>query len=125
MHTCTCLWTGALADDLDMDAADARQAHRRRRALHYRRIVEDGALYAQPFSEGGAYDGATGVAPFSTTATRVPGGWKINGRKIFASLSGAADYYGILCGEPREGEAPSRKRHDVSSPCPPARRVSR
>ena len=63
MHTCSCLWPGALADDLDMDA-EVRQAHRRRRALHYRRIVEDGALYAQPFSEGGAYDGATGVAPF-------------------------------------------------------------
>ena len=108
MHTATCLWTGALADDLEM-VADERQAHERRRALHYRRIVEDGALYAQPFSEGGGYDGATGVAPFSTTATRVPGGWKVNGRNIFASLSGAADYYGILCGEPREGEAPSRK----------------
>jgi alkylation response protein AidB-like acyl-CoA dehydrogenase len=108
MHTSTCLWTGALADDLEM-TADERQAHQRRRALHYRRIVEEGALYAQPFSEGGGYDGATGVAPFSTTATCVPGGWKVNGRKIFASLSGAADYYGILCGEPREGEAPSRK----------------
>ena len=49
-----------------------------------------------------------GVAPFSTTASAVEGGWTINGRKIFASLAGAADYYGILCGEPREGEAPSR-----------------
>ena len=108
MHTCSCLWPGALADDLDMDA-EVRQAHRRRRALHYRRIVEDGALYAQPFSEGGAYDGATGVAPFSTTAQPVEGGWIVNGRKIFASLAGAADHYGILCGEARPGEQASRR----------------
>src|SRR5882757_11317508 len=108
MHTCTCLWTGALADDLDM-ARDDREQHLRRRALHYRRIVEDGALYAQPFSEGGAYDGATGVAPFSTTAQRVDGGWRVNGRKIFASLAGAADYYGILCGEAEPGEQASRR----------------
>ena len=108
MHTCSCLWPGALADDLDMDA-EVRHAHRRRRALHYRRIVEDGALYAQPFSEGGAYDGATGVVPFSTTAQRVDGGWRVNGRKIFASLAGAADYYGILCGEAEPGEQASRR----------------
>ena len=42
---------------------------------------------------------AAGKAPFGTTATKVDGGWKINGRKIFASLSGAANYYGVLCTE--------------------------
>src|SRR5207237_2904926 len=31
MHSCSCLWPGALADDLDMDAKD-RRTHRRRRA---------------------------------------------------------------------------------------------
>ena len=108
MHTCSCLWTGALADDLDMSGEERRQ-HLRRRTLHYRRVIADGALYAQPFSEGGNYDGATGVAPFSTTAKRVDGGWLVNGRKIFASLSGSADYYGILCGEARPGEQPSRR----------------
>ncbi|GBD42445.1 Putative acyl-CoA dehydrogenase YdbM [bacterium HR39] len=40
--------------------------------------------------------------PFSTTARRVPGGWVVNGRKIFASLAGHADYYGVLCTEVRE-----------------------
>src|SRR5262245_9156825 len=53
MHVCSTLWTGALADDLQMSAAE-RAEHDRRRRLHYRRIVADGALYSQPFSEGGA-----------------------------------------------------------------------
>ncbi len=108
MHVCTCLWTGALADDLDM-ARDDRREHLRRRALHYRRVIAEGALYAQPFSEGGAYDGATGVTPFSTSAKRVNGGWLVNGKKIFASLAGSADYYGILCGEVSPGEQSSRR----------------
>lgn len=96
MHVCSCLWSGPLADDLEMSAED-RAAHERRRAGHYRRIVEDGAIYAQPFSEGGA--AAAGAAAFSTTARRVPGGFVVNGKKIFASLSGSADYYGVLCTE--------------------------
>jgi len=51
MHTCTCLWTGTLADDLDM-AGDDRREHQRRRAVHYRRVVAEGAVYAQPFFGG-------------------------------------------------------------------------
>ena len=37
------------------------------------------------------------------------GGWLVNGRKIFASLSGAADYYGILCTETRATSIPTRR----------------
>ena len=96
MHVCSTLWTGALADDLDM-SEEQRARHERHRAKHYRRIVEDGAIYAQPFSEGGA--AAAGKAPFGTIATRVEGGYVLNGKKIFASLSGAADFYGVLCTE--------------------------
>lgn len=96
MHACTPLWMSAIADDLDMDA-DARARHEANRARHFARIVEDGAVFAQPFSEGGA--AAAGKAPFGTTAARVDGGWALNGKKIFASLSGAADYYGVLCTE--------------------------
>jgi alkylation response protein AidB-like acyl-CoA dehydrogenase len=33
----------------------------------------------------------------------VDGGYVVNGRKIFASLSGAADYYGVLCTLDRPG----------------------
>lgn len=106
MHVCSCLWTGPLSDDLEMPD-DERATHLRRRSVHYRRILDEGAIYAQPFSEGGA--AAAGVVPFSTAATRVDGGWRISGKKIFASLSGHADYYGVLCGEVREGQRPSRR----------------
>src|ERR1043166_7151188 len=53
MHVCSTLWTGALADDLEMSAAE-RAEHNARRPAHYRRLVEKGAIYSQPFSEGGA-----------------------------------------------------------------------
>jgi alkylation response protein AidB-like acyl-CoA dehydrogenase len=33
----------------------------------------------------------------------------VNGKKIFASLSGAADYYGVLCTERAEGETASQR----------------
>ena len=70
-------------------------------------MVQDGAIYAQPFSEGSA--AAAGRAPFGTTARKVEGGWLVNGRKIFASLSGAADYYGVLCTEDKGDEKPDAR----------------
>jgi alkylation response protein AidB-like acyl-CoA dehydrogenase len=79
-----------------MDSA-TRAEHERRRAIHYKRIVDDGAIYSQPFSEGGA--AAAGGVAFGTEAKPTKGGWIVNGKKIFASLSGAADYYGVLCTE--------------------------
>lgn len=106
MHVCSTLWTGALADDLDL-SIDERTQHDARRSRHYKRIVVDGAIYSQPFSEGGA--AAAGAAAFGTEAKPVDGGFLVNGKKIFASLSGAADYYGVLCTERAEGEAASRR----------------
>ncbi len=106
-HACLLdLMVGPLADDLDMDAG-TRAEHERRRAVHYKRIVEDGAIYSQPFSEGGA--AAAGGVAFGTEARPVAGGWIVNGKKIFASLSGHADYYGVLCTETEEGEKASRR----------------
>ncbi|MCC6776440.1 MAG: acyl-CoA dehydrogenase family protein [Hyphomicrobiales bacterium] len=106
MHVCSTLWSGALADDLPM-SPEERAAHNARRSLHYRRIIEHGAIYAQPFSEGGA--AAAGVIAFGTEARPVDGGFVVNGKKIFASLSGAADYYGVLCTERSAGEMASRR----------------
>ncbi len=94
MHVSSTMWTGFIADDLDM-SAEQRASHEAHRAMHYKRIVEDGKIYSQPFSEGGA--AAAGKAPFGTMAHKVDGGYVVNGKKIFASLAGAADYYGILC----------------------------
>src|SRR6478752_10728285 len=106
MHVCSTLWSGPLADDLDIDAG-MRADHERRRAVHYKRILEDGAIYAQPFSEGGA--AAAGGVAFGTEAKPVDGGWIVNGKKIFASLAGHANYYGILCTETAAGEKASRR----------------
>ena len=105
MHVCSTLWTGLLTDDLQMDAP-TRAEHQARRAIHYRRILEDGAIYSQPFSEGGA--AAAGAAAFGTTAKRVEGGFLVNGKKIFASLSGHANQYGILCTDVTDGTASRR-----------------
>lgn len=99
MHVCSCLWTGVLVDDLSLTDTQ-RSEHERSRAHHYRRIVRDGAIYSQPGSE--ANRAATGEVLFSTTAKRVDGGWRINGRKIFASLAGSANYYGLLLCEEKE-----------------------
>jgi alkylation response protein AidB-like acyl-CoA dehydrogenase len=106
MHVCSTLWSGALTDDLEMPA-DERVAHEQRRLLHYRRILDHGAIYSQPFSEGG--DASAGTVAFGTQARPVTGGWIVNGKKIFASLAGHADYYGILCTEVAEGERASRR----------------
>jgi alkylation response protein AidB-like acyl-CoA dehydrogenase len=103
MHICSTMWTGVLADGIAM-TDEQRAEHARRRELHFRRVVNEGAVYAQPFSEGSA--AAAGRAPFGTTARKVEGGWVVNGRKIFASLSGAADYYGVLCTEDKGDEKP-------------------
>ncbi|MEM7803034.1 MAG: acyl-CoA dehydrogenase family protein [Chloroflexota bacterium] len=109
MHVSSTLWTGDITDDLAMTAAE-REIHDERRAIHYRRIIEDGAIYSQPFSEGGA--AAAGKVAWSTQAVPTDqngGGWIVNGKKIFASLSGHANYYGILCTELKPGEKPSRR----------------
>ena len=94
MHVCSTIWSGFIADDLEM-TPEQRADHEKNRALHYQRIAVDGKIYSQPFSEGGA--AAAGKAPWGTLAKKVEGGYVVNGKKIFASLSGAADYYGILC----------------------------
>ncbi len=94
MHVCSTLWAGLIADALDM--SDAQRAdHAANRAIHFGRIVKEGKVYSQPFSEGGA--AAAGKAPWGTLALAVDGGYVVKGKKIFASLAGAADYYGVLC----------------------------
>jgi alkylation response protein AidB-like acyl-CoA dehydrogenase len=98
MHSQTTLWTGILADDLDMPA-EARERHERIRTGLYRWILEDGAIMSQPLSEGIARGATAGVA---TTATPAPGGYHVNGRKVFASLAGAAHAYNFTCRVPGE-----------------------
>jgi alkylation response protein AidB-like acyl-CoA dehydrogenase len=94
MHVCSTLWAGTIADSLDM-TPEQRADHASNRALHFKAIVDGGKVYSQPFSEGGA--AAAGKAPWGTLARPVDGGYVVSGKKIFASLSGAADVYGVLC----------------------------
>lgn len=106
MHVCTTLWSGLLSEDLEM-TPEQRASHRAHQAIHFSRVVNEGAIYAQPFSEGGA--AASGAQPFGTTAVKVDGGWLVNGKKIFASLSDAADFFGVLCTQKKGDAAPSRR----------------
>ena len=96
MHTATMLLCGQIADDLAMTAAE-RAEHERRRAATYAGVVEEGHVHAQPFSEGNAPGATAGVA---TQAVAAEGGWRLTGRKIFASLSGAADRHNVICVTP-------------------------
>lgn len=98
MHNATMLWCGEVADLLDM-TPQQREQHDERRAAMYRGVVEHGHIHSQPFSEGLAPGATAGVG---TTATPVEGGWLVTGRKIFASLSGAATFYNVTCQVPGE-----------------------
>ncbi|MEM7274064.1 MAG: acyl-CoA dehydrogenase family protein [Actinomycetota bacterium] len=93
MHVATTLLVGEIADALDLDPAD-RAVHDDRRSRLWRGIVEDGHIHSQPFSEGVAV-GAT--AGYSTRAVPVDGGYRVTGRKIFASLAGASTFHNVLC----------------------------
>jgi alkylation response protein AidB-like acyl-CoA dehydrogenase len=93
MHNATMLWCGEVADLLSLSPSE-REAHEAVRAEMYRGVVEDGHIHSQPFSEGVA-PGAT--AGTTTRAVPVDGGWLVTGRKIFASLSGAATFYNVTC----------------------------
>jgi alkylation response protein AidB-like acyl-CoA dehydrogenase len=98
MHVCSCLWAGLIADALTM-TPEQRAEHEAFRAVHFANIVRHGKVYSQPFSEGGA--AAAGKAPWGTLALPAvrhgEPGYVVNGKKIFASLAGAADFYGVLC----------------------------
>lgn len=107
MHACTMLWATQMSDDLDMPD-DVRAAHNERRVGLYRRVVEDGALFAQPFSEPDSA-AAAGKAAFGTMAKPVDGGYVVNGMKHFASLSGAATHYGLVCTLDQDGIEPTPK----------------
>ena len=110
MHVCSTLWSGLLTDDLEMDEP-TRVLHKHNRAVHYQRILTQGAIYSQPFSEGGA--AAAGAKAFATVAHKVDGGWRINGKKIFASLAGHANYYGVLCTETSDQATELSRRNTI------------
>ncbi|MFZ9629055.1 MAG: acyl-CoA dehydrogenase family protein [Ilumatobacteraceae bacterium] len=100
MHNATMLWCGQVTDALDL-TPEQRAQHEVVRAEMYRGVVERGDIHSQPFSEGLAPGATSGVA---TKAVPTDGGWLVSGKKIFASLSGAATYYNVTCAVPGETE---------------------
>ena len=92
MHVATTLLVGQIADDMDLSDAERAEQHVRRAEL-WRGVVEDQTIHSQPFSEGIAAGATKG---FATQAKKVDGGYLVTGRKIFASLSGAANIHNIV-----------------------------
>ena len=100
MHTATALLTGQISDELGLADEDRRFLADRRERL-YAGVVHGHTLHSQPFSEGLDPRATRG---FATTATPVEGGYRVDGRKIFASLSTSADIHNVACmvdGDPR------------------------
>jgi alkylation response protein AidB-like acyl-CoA dehydrogenase len=91
MHNATMLWCGEVANLLDLTAGE-RASHNEICARMFRGVVDQGHIHSQPFSEGTAPGETTGVG---TKATLVDGGFRVSGKKIFASLSGSADFYNV------------------------------
>lgn len=93
MHVATTLLTGQIADDMTLTDAERAELHERRSVLR-RGVVDDGIIHSQPFSEGIA---AGATAGYGTRAVPVDGGYEVTGKKIFASLSGAANVHNVVC----------------------------
>lgn len=97
MHCLTMLMMGEMADRHPLDD-DVRAHHNALRAEKFREVAEQGVFYGQPHSEPvelGKTDKAFSVGGrrFGTRAEKVDGGYVVNGRKFFVSLSGAAGYF--------------------------------
>ncbi len=92
MHTATCLLAGPIGDDLGL-GSDDQQLLESRRARMFDDILTNGTIHSQPFSEGLSGRATSGIA---TTAEPVDGGFLVSGRKIFASLSGAAGIHDVV-----------------------------
>ena len=92
MHVATTLLTGQIADDMDLTSDETRLLQERR-ALLRKGVIEQHTIHSQPFSEGVA---AGATAGYGTVAEPVDGGYRVTGRKIFASLSGAAAIHNVV-----------------------------
>ncbi|MFW2383291.1 MAG: acyl-CoA dehydrogenase family protein [Acidimicrobiales bacterium] len=93
MHVATTILTGQIADDMELGDRERSLLHERRSELR-RGVVEDHIIHSQPFSEGVSAGATTG---FMTRAVPVDGGYRVTGRKIFASLAGASDFHNVVC----------------------------
>jgi len=93
MHVATTLMVGQIADDMDLPD-DVRAVQNMRREKLWHGVINDHTIHSQPFSEGTV---ASATGGFATKAVKVDGGYLVTGRKIFASLSGAAQVHNVVC----------------------------
>ena len=101
MHTSSMMW---LVLCLTCQTSQRRTRRLCQNASIQFPVVNEGAIFSQPISEGGVNWTSD---PIQTNCRRVDGGWLINGFKKFASLAGNCDYYSIVCTEHFEGKPPS------------------
>ena len=105
MHTSSMMWLRFMYEMDNLTDAE-RKAFKRMRELQFPKVVNEGAIFSQPISEGGVNWTSD---PIQTACRKVDGGWVINGLKKFASLSGHCDYYSIVCTEHFDGQAPAHE----------------
>ena len=86
-------------------------------------VVQDGKLIGGNFSEP-TTSGLVGTPTPLTRARRVDGGWRITGRKAFASMIAAADYVMVMA-RPDEATAPTAAMLLLVPPDAPGRRVEK
>ncbi len=85
-----------------------------------REVVERGALINNVASEPELGSPSRGGLPH-TTAERTPGGWRLDGRKRWASLAPALSYLGVLATAVEEGRPPRRANFLVPAEAPGVR----
>jgi alkylation response protein AidB-like acyl-CoA dehydrogenase len=87
-------------------------------------VVQEGKLIGGNFSEP-TTSGLVGTPVPLTRARRVDGGYRITGRKAFASMIAVADYVMVLARPDEEGGSPTAAMFLLVSPDAPGRRVDR
>ena len=105
MHTSSMMWLRFMFEMSNL-ADNERTAFDRMREIQFAKVVNDGAIFSQPISEGGTNWTSD---PIKTSCRKVDSGWVINGFKKFASLAGHCDYYSIVCTEHFEGKDPAHE----------------
>ncbi|MBT6099001.1 MAG: acyl-CoA/acyl-ACP dehydrogenase [Marinovum sp.] len=105
MHTSSMMWLRFMYE-MDNLSKKERRAFKRMREIQFAKVVNDGAIFSQPISEGGVNWTSE---PIKTNCRKVDGGWVINGLKKFASLAGNCDYYSTVCTEHFDGKEPAHE----------------
>lgn len=105
MHTSSMMWLRFMYEMGNL-TSEERAAFKRMREIQFPKVVNDGAIFSQPISEGGVNWTSE---PIKTNCRKVDGGWVINGFKKFASLAGNCEYYSIVCTEHFDDKEPAHE----------------